>query len=148
MARALRAQGHEIVPVVIGTDGLWHVLPEMPAGGDSVSWPTRVDGALPEASFSGNAPQAVGALEDAGVSVVVLGLHGRWGEDGTVQGLLLRAEADTPAGDGRVYVITVEAMDACGNVGSSSCTVTVPKNGGRGGTAVDSGQYYDATEGH
>ncbi len=64
------------------------------------------------------------------------------GLDGEILGIRLRAERSS-SGNGRVYVITVEGMDACGNVASSSCTVSVPSNGHR--DAVDDGQVYDAT---
>lgn len=40
----------------------------------------------------------------------------------------LRAER-AGKGDGRIYTITVEATDAAGNSSTSTCTVTVPKNG-------------------
>jgi peptidyl-Asp metalloendopeptidase len=63
------------------------------------------------------------------------------GEDGSV---LLRAER-SGAGDGRVYVITVTATDACGNANACAVQVAVPKSQGQGGAAVDSGQLFDAT---
>ena len=62
--------------------------------------------------------------------------------DGGIEAILLRAER-SQSGNGRVYEITVEAMDACGNVASSSCTVAVPPSASR--SAVDDGQYFDAT---
>jgi hypothetical protein len=40
--------------------------------------------------------------------------------------ILLRAERD-PRGDGRVYTITYQAADACGNVTMTSATVSVPR---------------------
>ena len=61
---------------------------------------------------------------------------------GNPLGILLRAERSS-AGNGRVYQITVEAMDPCGNVAVSTCQVSVDPNGS--GTAVDDGQFYDAT---
>jgi hypothetical protein len=60
--------------------------------------------------------------------------------DGSV---LLRAER-SGAGDGRVYVISVRATDSCGNVGLCQVPVTVPYNRSTRGSAVDSGQAYDA----
>jgi hypothetical protein len=62
--------------------------------------------------------------------------------DGAITGVLLRAER-SQSSDGRVYEIRVTATDECGNVGSATCSVSVPPDSG--GTAVDSGQYYDAT---
>ena len=47
-------------------------------------------------------------------------------------------------GDGRVYVIHVFATDPCGNVGLAECAVKVNRADGSG--AVDSGQFYDATQ--
>ncbi len=61
------------------------------------------------------------------------------GPDGTVR---LRAER-SGNGDGRVYVVTVSATDACGNVASCTVNVSVPHNV-NGPPAVDSGQAFDA----
>lgn len=61
-------------------------------------------------------------------------------DDGMV---LLRSER-SGKGDGRVYVITVTATDASGNSSSASSSVKV--NHSKKKEAVDSGQYYDATE--
>ena len=63
------------------------------------------------------------------------------GPDGSVS---LRAER-SGAGDGRVYVITVSATDGCGNVGTCSVPVAVPKSMGRNRGALDSGQAFDPT---
>lgn len=63
------------------------------------------------------------------------------GGDGSV---LLRAER-SGLGDGRVYVITVEAVDGCGNSSSCEATVSVPKSQGPKGAAVSSGASFDAT---
>jgi hypothetical protein len=63
--------------------------------------------------------------------------------DGNFGGILLRAERSS-SGDGRVYEITVRATDECGNVGSCSANVVVPPADGM--PAVDSGQFYDATQ--
>jgi len=57
--------------------------------------------------------------------------------------VFLRAErAGTQ--DGRVYVITVTATDASGNVGTCDAVVTVPHDMGAPHAAVDSGQDYNA----
>ncbi|UCF34340.1 MAG: hypothetical protein JSV78_03370 [Phycisphaerales bacterium] len=63
--------------------------------------------------------------------------------DGSIGGIQLRNERST-AGDGRVYQITVQVTDACGNVGIATCTVSVSPADGQ--PATDSGQYYDATQ--
>jgi hypothetical protein len=57
----------------------------------------------------------------------------------------LRAER-SGSGDGRVYVISIAATDSSGNVGVCSVPVTVPHSRKRDGVAVDSGQWFDATE--
>lgn len=53
----------------------------------------------------------------------------------------LRAER-SGNGDGRVYSITLRIKDAAGNAGTAVFKVTVPKNQGNGGAAVDSGPHY------
>jgi hypothetical protein len=63
--------------------------------------------------------------------------------DGTIRKVLLRAER-SGSGDGRVYQIHVQAMDACGNASRSSVSVVVRRNPGQ--PATDSGQFYPATE--
>jgi len=62
-------------------------------------------------------------------------------EDHTV---LLRAER-AGTGDGRIYTVTIEATDSCGNVGSCSVPVKVPANQNPNVVTVDSGQAFDAT---
>jgi hypothetical protein len=57
--------------------------------------------------------------------------------------ILLRAER-SESGDGRVYVITVQATDDFGNASSESIPVKV--NIDKKTEAIDSGQDYDATE--
>lgn len=60
--------------------------------------------------------------------------------------VLLRAERRGP-GDGRVYTATLGAADASGLEGQAVITVSVPKNRGKKGAAVDSGPVHvvDAT---
>jgi hypothetical protein len=62
--------------------------------------------------------------------------------DGRVVGVRLRAERDG-AGNGRVYRITTEAVDPCGNLSRSWVNVSVPATAN--GAAIDDGQFYDAT---
>ena len=66
--------------------------------------------------------------------------------DAVVDGetVLLRAER-SGSGDGRVYEITVSATDNCGNVGTCTVSVGVPKSQKPGSTPIDSGQGFDAT---
>ena len=66
--------------------------------------------------------------------------------DATIDGtdVQLRAER-SGSGDGRVYEITVSAADACGNVGTCTVSVGVPKNQSPGSVPQDSGQDFDAS---
>ncbi len=66
--------------------------------------------------------------------------------DALIQGssVLLRAER-AGGGDGRVYRIHFRASDDLGVPCTGSVAVSVPHDQGRGKTAVDSGQSYDAT---
>ena len=80
VARALDRERYEVVPVAITTDGRWLLADSAQralAGGRA---------ALPGAfAVDGEVAPALGALD---VDVVVPLLHGPYGEDGTVQGLL------------------------------------------------------------
>jgi D-alanine-D-alanine ligase len=84
VARALDRDRYDVVPVAITTDGRWLLADSAQraiAGG-----PT----ALPSAfAVDGEVAPAVGALD---VDVVFPLLHGPYGEDGTVQGLLELAD--------------------------------------------------------
>ncbi len=53
----------------------------------------------------------------------------------------LRAERNG-SGNGRVYTIHFRVTDASGNVGTKTAKVSVPKNQGNGGAAVDDGPQY------
>lgn len=92
----LDRQRWDVVVVGISRAGSWHLLPDDPA-------PLRLQGGvLPEVDATAPAawlvPDAVGAHLNSGpgdaavdhgrIDVVVPLLHGPWGEDGTVQGLL------------------------------------------------------------
>jgi concanavalin A-like lectin/glucanase superfamily protein/K319-like protein len=67
--------------------------------------------------------------------------------DAVLQGssVLLRAERGSQ-GDGRVYRVHFTATDTNGESCSGSVPVTVPTTMEKGGSAVDSGQLYDATQ--
>ncbi len=80
VARGLEAAGHEVVPLAIGPDGVWlepavgeralaGELDRLPAGGGEI---------LPSLAH----------LVASGVEIVFPIVHGTWGEDGTLQGLL------------------------------------------------------------
>jgi hypothetical protein len=67
--------------------------------------------------------------------------------DGTIQGIQLRAQRSTEGkADGRVYRIRVIATDSCGIQAFSDCYVTVPRTKPGPGSAINSGQGFDATD--
>ncbi len=61
---------------------------------------------------------------------------------GVDNSVLLRAER-AGNGDGRVYAITVTAVDSCGNASNCTVNVVVPHNNNSG--AADSGQLFNPT---
>ena len=73
---------YRVKPVVIGTDGRWTVWPGYL--GEDERW-HPAEGERPEPSRLG---AALDGLVDDGVEVVFLAMHGPYGEDGTIQGLL------------------------------------------------------------
>lgn len=79
VARALAADGHDVLPIRIGTDGLWALEASLDA-----ALPVGVESAPPTAALAQLDPSAAAAPVD----VVFVALHGAFGEDGTVQGLL------------------------------------------------------------
>ena len=84
---ALLEAGRSVVPVLIGTDGQWN-LHATQSRGDRFEWPERIDGRAPAAEACGNPLAIASQLVARGVRVCVLGLHGRGGEDGVLQGFL------------------------------------------------------------
>jgi D-alanine-D-alanine ligase len=71
--------------VLIGESGLWNLMPE-----DYwlESWPSVIHDRSTFAEMSGSPLQIALQMKAMGVEVVVLGLHGRGGEDGSIQGFL------------------------------------------------------------
>lgn len=84
VARALDAERYDVVPVAITTDGRWLLADS--AQRAIASGPAALPSAFP---VDGEVAPAVGALD---VDVVIPLLHGPYGEDGTVQGLLELAD--------------------------------------------------------
>ena len=82
VARALHGLGHEGAALVVGRDGAWSRLPveALPALAPSVQDPGRT------AVDREQMPVGVALL--AGVDAVFLAFHGKFGEDGGIQGLL------------------------------------------------------------
>lgn len=80
VAEALEAAGHRVVPLPVGPDGVW-LDPDLGASalaGELDRLPAR----------GGPIPASLGHLLEAGVEAVFPIVHGTWGEDGTLQGLL------------------------------------------------------------
>lgn len=82
---ALDRDRYRITPVLITKSGDWLV-------GDHLDEKETVDGSyiaqLVDSAVPSDIMQAIAQLKDRGVDVVFLALHGAFGEDGTVQGLL------------------------------------------------------------
>lgn len=87
---ALGEAGYSVHPVVIAEDGTWNQLPLVPAGSSGVL-PDRARREVAGAVRTGTALEIASGLFARGVRVVVLGLHGRCGEDGSIQGFLQTA---------------------------------------------------------
>jgi D-alanine-D-alanine ligase len=88
VAGALDPERYEVLPVAIGEAGAWELLPGIAA----LEAPDDNAGALPASLLPGTAALATRGPGDApafaGIDVVFPVLHGPFGEDGTVQGLL------------------------------------------------------------
>jgi D-alanine-D-alanine ligase len=79
--RALDRGRYRVRPVFVARDGRWHV-----AAGPRAAEPSAIfDAALGPPCWPG---AAVAALREAGVGLVFPALHGRGGEDGSLQGML------------------------------------------------------------
>jgi hypothetical protein len=67
--------------------------------------------------------------------------------DGSIERVWIRAQHSTEGkADGRVYRIRLIATDSCGLQSSSDCYVTVPRTKPGPGSAINSGQGFDATQ--
>jgi D-alanine-D-alanine ligase len=121
VARALDPERYEVVPVAITQDGRWLLADEAREliARDPAALPAALDVAGSELDRLGGAVASPGR-DDLGVDVVVPLLHGPYGEDGTIQGLL--ELADLPyVGSGVVgsavgmdKVMMKRAFSACG----------------------------------
>ncbi len=72
---ALRGEGHDVHPVFVGKDGLWHF------GGSASQAGDTTDNSLPLWG-------AIELLREIGVDVCFMGFHGTYGEDGKIQAAL------------------------------------------------------------
>ena len=83
MWRGLASAGHRVLPVVVSRDGLWNlldasVLPEQ--------LPSEAPGAPALPHRRGDALAVTALLKAEAVDIVMIGLHGPGGEDGSIQG--------------------------------------------------------------
>lgn len=80
VARGLVAAGYEVVALAIGPDGVW---------ADPALGTAAIEGELDRLPAAGGAiPPSLAPLLEARVDAVFPIVHGTWGEDGTLQGLL------------------------------------------------------------
>ena len=97
---ALDRAKYDVVPVQIRRDGVW-LLPNAPLAGDTAWLPQSEEqassgGMLPDpmaaakrsASQDIARPMPAEEIVRRGIDVVIVALHGRYGEDGSVQGML------------------------------------------------------------
>src|SRR5258705_5289395 len=107
---ALERRGHDVVPIGIGRDGRWvvggdpmHALAEqargaLPGAGDASvkkALADRAEGVRAAASTALARSEPAGSVPAElrhGLDVVFIALHGPYGEDGTIQGLLEGAD--------------------------------------------------------
>ncbi len=108
---------YEVLPVGIKRDGTWHLYAGPVEGLVSGAWESRPDnvpvGFWPGSGIRGLAALENGRVREIPVDVVFPVLHGKNGEDGTIQGLLETA--------GIPYV-------GCGVLGSAVCMDKVIAN--------------------
>ncbi len=88
VCEALEAAGHEVVTVTIARDGRW----ELGQGGPKGQLPVTVTGQGPAETLPVPVADAAVLPALSSVEVVLPILHGPFGEDGTVQGLLELAD--------------------------------------------------------
>jgi D-alanine-D-alanine ligase len=91
VARALDPEKYDVVPVGIMTDGRWVLASEaqkMLAAGRALPSAFAVEGDVVPVPSASRAVTAAGPDTALDVDVVIPLLHGPYGEDGTVQGLL------------------------------------------------------------
>jgi D-alanine-D-alanine ligase len=88
VAAALDPARYEVLPVAIGEDGAWELLSGIGELGAARTGPAALPTALMPGTAALSTQAADGAHALAGVDVVFPVLHGPFGEDGTIQGLL------------------------------------------------------------
>ena len=96
VARALDPAKYDVVPVGITTDGRWVLASDaqkmLASGRDQLPSAFAVEGDIVPVPSASRAVAATGADTSLDVDVVIPLLHGPYGENGTVQGLLELAE--------------------------------------------------------
>jgi D-alanine-D-alanine ligase len=83
MIQSLVRAGFEVTPIAIGRDGTWSLLTTKDV---DEGFPAEIEGAHPKAAIFGSALAITMDMIQQGIQVVVIGLHGPGGEDGTLQG--------------------------------------------------------------
>lgn len=90
VAEGLTEAGHEVGAVVIGRNGRWHLGDDASTEVTAVS--ASIEALVDRAGAAGDEGlplgRAVAALSRLGADVVFVALHGEFGEDGTIQGML------------------------------------------------------------
>lgn len=85
MVASLVRAGFDVTPVVIAKDGVWSILSQQMV---TDGLPPEIEGRFPKAVMFGTPLPIAMELLQQKVQVVVLGLHGPGGEDGSIQGFL------------------------------------------------------------
>lgn len=88
LGQALLDAGFAVSPLIIGEDGTWNLGKEVPAHGTLAALPAAVADRWDTAVVSGGPASVLDAVLARSVAACVLGLHGRGGEDGSLQGFL------------------------------------------------------------
>jgi D-alanine-D-alanine ligase len=89
VARALDPKRYEVIPVAITRDGRWQLAGEAHAAIEAGRWPSAFPTRGDPVRISDSAPARLEGTSTGGpIDVVFPLLHGPYGEDGTVQGLL------------------------------------------------------------
>jgi D-alanine-D-alanine ligase len=121
IAEALAGEGHPLEQVLIDLDGGWWWLP--PGHRREGRPPAAYDDPT---SLGANGPVTVGAAIDRlsaarPAPVVVIALHGPFGEDGTVQALLEAADLPYTGSGVAASAIGMDKSSSSGSVAGSGC---------------------------
>lgn len=87
LAEGTLDHGHVALPLLIGTDGAWN-LGEPVVTAAELRWPEAIEGPFEGMSFRGDPVETMARARALGLEACLIGLHGRGGEDGSIQGFL------------------------------------------------------------